>query len=84
MLLNELPINHETKSKYDALAYAMEKTAHKTIPNRNRLQPGCLKRMKIVMNKNEKRNSDLSLKSLDQQDDHPRHCANKKGTKICH
>ena len=36
------------------------------------------------MNKNEKRNSDLSLKSLDQQDDHPRHYANKKGTKICH
>ena len=42
-VLNEQPINHETKNKYDELAYAMEKSTQKTIPKRNRSQPGWFK-----------------------------------------
>ena len=62
-ILNELPINYETKSKYDELAYEMEKAAHETIPKRNRPQPGWFKEDEHKLNSLiEKRNSASSLK----------------------
>ena len=59
-VLNELPINH--RANYDELARAMQKTAHKVLPKRDRPQPGWLKQNEIKLKALiEKRNTVLSL-----------------------